>query len=168
MSSPSPSVQLRELFSLHHGWLTRHLVRRAGDRHDAEDVCADTFCELLFRHTDLTVIQHPRAFLARIGQRLLYRRYRERELERACLEILAQSADAHAPSPEELILLVQSVAQLDAALHGLPLPVRMAFFYNLVDGLSHDDIAARLRVSSRTVARYLKQALTCCRDNGVF
>lgn len=168
MSSESSHPLLHDLFSQHHGWLTRYLTRHAQDHGEAEDLSSDTFCELIFRRTDLSLIQHPRAFLARIGQRLVYRRYRERELERACLDMLAQTPAEFAPSPEELTMLVESIARLDAALHGLPRAARMAFFYNQVDGLGYDAISARLDVSVRTVARYMKQALVCCQTNGLF
>ncbi|MNL84550.1 putative RNA polymerase sigma factor FecI [compost metagenome] len=52
--------------------------------------------------------------------------------------------------------------QIDRVLHGLPLPVRSAFLYSQLDGLPQEEIAARLGVSVRTVARYLTQALRHC------
>ncbi|VFR31559.1 FIG006045: Sigma factor, ECF subfamily [plant metagenome] len=168
MASDTAHPLLHTLFSEHHRWLTARLLRHVQDRHDAEDLCAETFFQLLFHRTDLSAIEHPRGFLMRIGQRLVYRRYRERELERVCMEALAQGAPETAPSPEELALLVEAVAQLDAALYGLPAAARAAFFYSQVDGLGYDEIARRLDVTPRTVARYMKQALQCCLRNGLF
>lgn len=168
MSSDLTDRSLHTLFKENHRWLTSRLLRHVRDHGEAEDLCSDTFTELLFRKTDLSVIQHPRAFLMRIGQRLVYRRYRERELERACLDTLAQLAPEVAPSAEDVILMIDAIQRLDHALHGLSAPARAAFFHSQVDGLNYDEIAQRLRVSFRTVVRYMKQALQCCEKNGLF
>ena len=45
---------------------------------------------------------------------------------------------------------------------------REAFLLSQLDGLSYDEIAVQLQMSSRTVARYMKQALSCCWRNGFF
>lgn len=169
MSSSHPfAASLQLLFSAHHRWLTGRLLRQADDRYDAEDVCAETFFQLVAGRTDPRGIVHPRAFLLQIGQRVLYRRYRQRLLERAMLESLASAPEALAPSPEEQALLVEAIVQLDQALYGLPGAAREAFLYNQIDGLGYEEIAQRLQVSTRTVARYMKQALQCCLRNGFF
>ena len=99
---------------------------------------------------------------------MVYRRRRERELQARLLEAVALLAEDTAPSAEELASVTQAVVRLDEALYGLPASVREAFLLSQLDGLSYDEIAVQLQMSSRTVARYMKQALSCCWRNGFF
>lgn len=162
------ALPLHALFRDHHRWLTSRLLRQADDRPDAEDVCSEAFVQVVAARTDPTLIRHPRAFLLKIGQRVLYRRWRERELEARIIEALALAAPEAAPSSEELMVLAQSLIQLDEALFGLPGPVREAFLYSQLDGLGYEEIGRRLGISTRTVARHVKQALHCCWTHGYF
>jgi RNA polymerase sigma-70 factor (ECF subfamily) len=44
----------------------------------------------------------------------------------------------------------------------LPIRVRMAFLYRVLDDMSHEEIASKLGVSVRTIGRYLQQATLQC------
>jgi RNA polymerase sigma-70 factor (ECF subfamily) len=59
-------------------------------------------------------------------------------------------------------LLLEALQQIDAALDGLPAPVRTAFLLAQLEGLGHAAIAARLGRSERTVKCYMVQAMACC------
>jgi RNA polymerase sigma factor (sigma-70 family) len=164
----SNSLSLELLFRDHHRWLVGRLLRHADDAHDAQDICSETFVQVMTGKTDPATIEHPRAFLVKIGQRVLYRRHRERELEARILDALAAGAAQTTLTTEEVVMMAQAISQLDEALFGLPVVVREAFLYSQLDGMAYEDIAQRMHVSVRTVARYVKQALLCCWNNGYF
>jgi RNA polymerase sigma-70 factor (ECF subfamily) len=67
-----------------------------------------------------------------------------------------------APSLETQAILLETLIALDAALDGLERPVREAFLWSQVDGLSHGAIAERLDVSITTVKRYIIKAGAMC------
>ncbi|MEG0885070.1 MAG: sigma factor-like helix-turn-helix DNA-binding protein, partial [Janthinobacterium sp.] len=52
--------------------------------------------------------------------------------------------------------------RIDAMLDGLGAKVRTAFLLSQLEGMAYADIAARLRVSERTVKRYMVQAYAQC------
>lgn len=160
--STFPAHKLGGFFSEHHRWLLRHVHKRLRHHEDAQDTAADTFVELLLAHTDPDSIAQPRAYLSTIARRLMFHRYRRKQLETAYLERLAQLPEALAPSPEETLLLLQALEAIDASLSGLPARVKAAFLYSQLDDLGYAEIGQRLGVSERTVTRYLKQALTHC------
>nr|WP_243433723.1 MULTISPECIES: sigma-70 family RNA polymerase sigma factor [Pseudomonas] len=149
-------------FSDHHRWLLQHIHRRLGNRADAEDTAADTFCQLLAAEVDPDSIEQPRAYLSTIARRLMFDRHRRRQLEQAYLQRLSALPELLAPSPEEQLLLVEALVAIDRALDGLPLIVKTAFLYSQLDGLSYVAIARKLELSERTVSRYMKQALRQC------
>ncbi|MFJ7142474.1 sigma-70 family RNA polymerase sigma factor [Pseudomonas protegens] len=159
---PSSSNKLGFFFSDHHRWLLQHIHRRLGNRADAEDTAADTFCQLLAAEVDPDSIEQPRAYLSTIARRLMFDRHRRRQLEQAYLQRLSALPELLAPSPEEQLLLVEALVAIDRALDGLPLIVKTAFLYSQLDGLSYVAIARKLELSERTVSRYMKQALRQC------
>lgn len=149
-------------FSDHHRWLLQHVQRRLRNRADAEDMAAETFCQLLGSRIDPDSIEQPRAYLSTIARRLIFDRHRRRQLEIAYLERLATLPEALAPSPEEQALLTEALTAIDLSLGGLPVVVKTAFLYSQLDGLSYVEIGRLLDVSERTVGRYMKMALRQC------
>ncbi|MBC3207449.1 sigma-70 family RNA polymerase sigma factor [Pseudomonas sp. SWRI111] len=158
----SPSSKLGFFFSDHHRWLLQHINRHLGNRADAEDTAADTFCQLLAARVDPDTIAQPRAYLSTIARRLIFDRHRRRKLQLAYLERLSALPEALAPSPEEQLQLMEALVAIDRALDGLPRLVKATFLYSQLDGMSYVAIAQKLGLSERTVSRYMKQALRQC------
>lgn len=153
--------EVHALYSNHHGWLYGWLRKKLGCSHRAADFAHDTFVRLLAREEPF-VIQEPRAFLTTVAQRVLSNHWRREQIERAWLETLAQWPEALAPSPEERIILLETLVEIDRLLDGLPVPVKHAFLHAQLDGMSHAEIAAALGISITTVKRYLVRACTQC------
>lgn len=157
-----PAPNLSGFFSEHHRWLLRHIHQRLRHHEDARDTAADTFVELLAARTDPDSIAQPRAYLSTIARRLIFHRYRRKQLEAAYLERLSLLPEALAPSPEETLALLQALEAIELSLGGLPAVVKAAFLYSQLDDLGYAEIGQRLGVSERTVTRYIKQALRQC------
>ena len=150
-----------------HPWLERRLVNGLRNREDAEDVAGEAFTQLLC----LPALEHlhePRAMLITIARRITWRLWRRRELENAWLEVLRLQPEALEPSAEERVQTLQSLHVLDTALDGLSSKARMAFLYSQLDGMTHAEIATRLKVSPTMVRKYIVQALRrCCEVFGL-
>ena len=154
---------LAGLYSEHHGWLKRWLRGKLQCAEQAADLAQDTFVRLLAApRARATPLQTPRAYLTTVAQRLLIDHYRRLSLEHAWLEVLAQQPELLVQSPEERLLILETLQRLDAMLAGLPGAVRSAFLMAHIDELPYAEIAVRLDVSERTVKRYLVQAFEQC------
>ncbi|WP_454688102.1 sigma-70 family RNA polymerase sigma factor [Achromobacter aloeverae] len=149
------------LFASHQPWLLRRLRRYLGCAEDAQDVASDTFVQVIL-HPDPRAIAQPEAFLTTVAKRLVARLWRRRAIEQAYLERLQWQCEETAPSTEHQLMAVQALQEIDAWLSKLPIPARLAFLYRVMDDMSHEDIAARLGVSVRTVGRYLREAMLVC------
>ncbi|BBP74973.1 RNA polymerase sigma factor [Pseudomonas sp. Ost2] len=157
-----PHAQTVEvLYHAHHGWLTGWLRRRLGCPDSAADLAQDTFIKVLTARETPRIIE-PRAFLTTIAKRVLCNHYRRQDLERAYLETLAQFPEMLAPSEEDKAIILQTLAELDQLLDGLPRPVKRAFLLSQVDGLGHGEIARELGISIATVKRHLHKAALRC------
>lgn len=161
VTMPAIDATLKEtveiLYRDHGGWLRQWLGRRLGGRAEAADLAHDTFFRLLSRQEAL-VLKEPRAFLTTVARRVLANHWRREQLELAWLETVRVLAPATTPSPEERLLVIETLCEIDAMLDGLPVAAKQAFLLNQLDGLTQIEIATRLGVTERTVRRYLTQA----------
>jgi RNA polymerase sigma factor (sigma-70 family) len=153
--------KVHALYSDHHGWLFRWLQRRLGNPFDAADLAHDTFTRIIASR-QAAAIEEPRAYLTTIAKGLVSNWSRRQALEQAYLEALAVLPEAQAPSPEQRLLILETLHEIDALLDALPLQVKRAFLLSQLEGLKYDDIALQLGVSLVTVKRYMKQAFVQC------
>ncbi len=163
-TKPKPRT-LDALYREHHGWLCVWLYQRLECSETAADLAQDTFLKILSSKDpcrQVAEIREPRRYLATIAGRLLADRFRRLAMEEACLEALAQRPEALDISPEERLLLIESLLELDAMLHGLGAKVRRAFLLSQLHGMRYADIAAELDVTPRTVKRYMAKATLQC------
>lgn len=161
-AAPTHEQTLHTLYRDHSSWLQCWLRKRMGNAWDAADLSQDTFVRVLSSAQPLAEVREPRAYLLTVGKRLLSNFYTRRSLEQAYLEALAQLPPACVPSPEQRWLLLETLQALDELLDGLPAVVRRAFLWSQLEGLGYQDIAERLKVSERTVKRYMAQAYEHC------
>ncbi|MNS30023.1 putative RNA polymerase sigma factor FecI [compost metagenome] len=153
---------LHDLYRDHRGWLESWLRRRMGNACDAADLSQDTFLRLLASSQRIADLHEPRAYLLTVGKRLLSNFYQRRSLEQAYLNALASLPEDCVPSPEQRWLLLETLQALDELLDGLPRAVRRAFLWSQLEGLTYQQIAERLKVSERTIKRYMAQAYEHC------
>lgn len=155
------SDAVSHLYHVHHGWLHGWLRRKLGCSHHAADLAQDTFVRVLMRDDSLTM-REPRAYLTTIANGLLIDHWRKRDIERAWLESIANRQEAVAPSPEQRLLVLDTLYRIDRMLASLPERVRQAFLLAQIHGLTYACIAGRLQVSERMVKKYMAQAMLAC------
>jgi len=159
----TPAMQsVHFLYSDHHNWLVGWLRFRLGDATDAADLAHDTFVRLIARPRCFDNSQEARAYLRTIANGLCIDLWRHREIERAWLETLATQPEAYAPSAEEQIAVLQALHEIDGMLHYLPPKAARAFILVMACGMTHQEVARELGVSSRMVGHYITRAMLHC------
>ncbi|GLK88891.1 sigma-70 family RNA polymerase sigma factor [Pseudomonas turukhanskensis] len=148
------------LFSQHYDWLQGRLRGHLESRASAEELAAETFTQLLASPA-MAPIREPRALLTTIARRLLYQRWRRRDLERAYLDSLNPDA-ADERSPQQAAEFRETLHRIDLLLDGLPAKVKATFLLAQVDGLTYPEIARTLGISQRSVSDYMTRALQRC------
>ena len=156
----APSIE--SIYVEHHGWLQGWLRQRTRCSHQAADLAQDTFLRVLGRRQAVQPLQEPRAWLASIARGLLIDQWRRQDLERAYREALALLPEPEAPSPEQRLLILETLQQIDAALDALPADARRAFLLSQLDGLGYAEIAREMGVSLSTVKRHMLRAFRAC------
>lgn len=160
-----PAHPVAELYVDHHRWLHAWLRRKLGCTHRAADLAHDTFVRLLTleRYDSL---REPRAYLTTIARNLMADHWRREELERAWLETLAAQPEAVSPSPEERLLILDTLSRIDQYLSCLPVLTRSIFLRSQLDGLIYSDIAREMKISLSTVKRHMSEAFLACLNAG--
>lgn len=149
------------LYREHHPWLLGWVRKRVGCRMLAEDHVHDAFLRIIAAR-DVASIREPRAYLATIAHGLIVNHRRRAAIERAYREALAVQPETLAPSPEEQVLILATLIEIDTLLHELPSKVRSAFLMAQLEGLRYAEIGRRLGVSERMVKKYMAQAMLHC------
>lgn len=157
----SSSQQIDLLYREHRDWLFAWLRRNLHCPQRAEDLSQDTFLRLLTR-SEQHLPREPRALLTTIARGLLIDHFRRSALERAYLAELAHLPEPEQPAPEQQMLALEALQQIERLLDGLSANARAAFLFNRLDGLGHGEIAERLGVSVSRVRQYLAQAMRQC------
>lgn len=129
---------------------------------DADDLMQEAYLQLLQRNNQDTV-REPRAFLFRIIANLSIDAWRKSnrkvvpEFEDDSVEL--ENLACQKPTPEALTSGLLEFENFLSVLEGLPELHRHAFILNKIEGLTHAEIASRLGVSTKSIQRYLVEAM---------
>lgn len=172
-SKPSNSGEQTELtaehiaafIEKHRDELSRFIVRKLGSEDLSSDILQDAYLRLSRQQTQET-IGNPRAFLFRIVGNLVidYQRLSANRLKQDADDDTFNAIAEPSPGPEQRYQHNQRLQAIHHALAELPEDCRLVFYWNRVEGLSHIQIAARLRISESMVAKHLARAMRHCRD----
>ncbi len=157
---PPASQALQALYLEHHAWLVELLRRKLGNREQAADLAHDTFERILRAGTPQA--DEPRAYLTTVARRLAATHFRRSALEQAYLDALAAQPEACAPPPEVRLMVLQALAAVSRIIDGMGSRTRQIFLLSRIDGLSHAEIAAALRISPKTVQNAISKAIQHC------
>ncbi|WP_046079115.1 RNA polymerase sigma factor [Halomonas sp. HG01] len=171
MDSPT----LDTLFRAHARDITAFLRHQLPCPDLADDLCQEVFLRLGRQRLDAnasdTRLEQPRAYLFRIARNLLIDHHRRRQArpgdrpteddDIACLACphAARYSDPEAAAERRLCR-----RGLERAMAGLPPHLRQALVWHRLEGLSQAEIGRRLGVSERMAGRYVRQAISHCRD----
>ncbi len=149
------------LYREHHSWLLSWLKKRIDCRMQAEDHAHDTFMRILAARDPQAIVE-PRAYLTTIAKGLLINHWRRAAIEQAYWDSIAVLPETLAPSPEQHIIILATLQEIDALLDQLPAKIRSAFLMSQLDGLTYIEIGQRLGVSDRMVKKYMARAMLHC------
>jgi RNA polymerase sigma-70 factor (ECF subfamily) len=138
--------------------LLRFMTRRAGSV-AAEDIVQEVWLRLRER-SDPVFWREPRAVIFRTAINLAVDLHRRRSTADRVLSLPHPADPPDGPEVQADAML--RVQRLAAALEKLPAECREAFLLNRLEQLTHEEIAKRLVVSTKTVQRHIQRALRAC------
>lgn len=152
---------IHNLYRNHHSWLYQWLKRRLNNSEDAADLAHDTFVRIIKRQNELYFDQ-PRAILTTVAKGILINWYQRKSIEKAYLESLLDRHEYDEITPEQKLAAIESLCLISQLLNQLPERQKKVFVWSQLEGLTQQEIATRLNVSTRTVMRDLVSVLAQC------
>jgi RNA polymerase sigma factor (sigma-70 family) len=156
MSASGGSQRIAEWARNWNAGLTRFLRRRLPQPIDAEDLAQEVYARLL-RVEKLELIEEPQAYLYRVAVNVAAE-WRMRAAQSKPHSADELDALVAATTPETALSEADFARQLDGALHGMTPMVRAVIYLKLRDGMSHEEIARHLGITTRMVRRLLTTA----------
>jgi RNA polymerase sigma-19 factor, ECF subfamily len=140
--------------------LHRYLVRRLQNPQDVDDLAQEVYMRLM-RVDEKKLIREPLAFLYGVAAHVVADFWigAEREHRRAGAEPLEDFIDDESLTlPDDLADRLNLQQQLERAIAQLPPLHAAVLLAHKRDGLSYEEVAAKLRISVHTVEKYVTQA----------
>ncbi|HEY0686585.1 MAG TPA: sigma-70 family RNA polymerase sigma factor [Steroidobacter sp.] len=153
------------LFGQHGPGLAAFIRRRVRRSADASDLTQELYLRFL-RADRAELIRNPEAYLYTVAVNLLREQsVLERRLGRAVdsSELAMDPALVNFRTPEEEVDLEGRVARITEMIDALPAKPRAALVLQYRDGLTYEEIADRLGVTTHAVKKYVMQGLALCR-----
>jgi len=155
---------VERLFREYGSALEAFLYRRTGNHADAIELAQETWLRMQ-QIKDLDVIRNPKAYLFRVAANLATEHGVRKGRARGTLDISDPALEAelsHDPSFADQVDDADSIARVREVFAELPAKCRAAYCLQ-GDGLSYEEIARHLGVSTHTVKKYLSQVMLHCR-----
>jgi RNA polymerase sigma factor (sigma-70 family) len=156
---------VERLFAEHGGALAAFLHRRVQRKPDAAELAQEVYMRML-RVTNAEDIRNPEAYLYTVASNLVKEHARRESKDSKALDIddpLIQEQLAELPPFAGQLDTEQRVRRLREVLQQLPAKCQAAVVLQYWEGLSYEEIAERLGISTHMVKKYLTQALAHCR-----
>jgi RNA polymerase sigma factor (sigma-70 family) len=161
MAEPDPLVQR---FATTFGAdLLRFLGKRVRNRADARDVAQEAYVRLL-RLDRKELIRDPQPYIYRLAANLVHEFELKRRTDDARLTRWTQERGGNEPAVESTAEAMTLRARIDDALAQLRPNCRAVVILHRRDGMTYDEIARRLNISSSMVKKYLAIGLRHCRS----
>ena len=165
MVSGSRRGFVEKLFAEQRRALQAYIYRRIRTKSDAPDLAQEVYLRLL-RVSDTEAIRNPQLYLYTVASNLLKEHavLEQRQANRLGFEETSvQQRLGELPSLDCQLEAGEIAGRLEAALEQLPKRWRTALILQHRYGLTYQEIADRLGVSSNMVKKYLAQGLGHCR-----
>lgn len=160
--SRSAILQTKAWLSLYMRLFGRQ-AQRGGRSHETEDALQDVALQLL--ESGDAAIRDQAAYLRRAVSNRVISQHRAQAVRRAePLHMLDEAQHPHCDGADAHYQADQTAAALLAALQELPDACQTAFRLRQLEGLSNDDIAARLGVSRNMVERHMMRTMRHLQD----
>lgn len=165
MTDGKNTALIEELFARHRVSLRTFFYRRVRSKLSVPDLVQEVYVRML-RVKDSDAIRNIEGYLYTVANNLLCEQavLDQRQSTHEDLDaVTVQPKLAHAPGFEEQVDTDRRVQRLREVVAQLPPKCRAAVFLKYQHGMSYEEIATHLGLSTHMVQKYLGQALAHCR-----
>ena len=148
--------------------LMQYLKRVRHNRADVDDLCQEVYvrvCEAALQEAP----RSARSFVFTVARNLVIDEMRKEQVVPidAVADLEALNVAAEIPAPDRSLIAREDLRRLQAALDELPPRCREAVVMRKIEGIARRDIAARMNIAEKTVARHITEGI-CALANALY
>ena len=151
------------MFRAYYDPLCRHVAAYLGSRDAAEDVVQGVFARI-WEDRDRWVVSDLGHYLYAAVRRRAISQVRRIAVRRRAAPLLAEVAGGAGAPPDAEFDAEELWRRLERAIDALPPRTRVAFVLSRREGLSYQQVAARMAISPKTVGVHIGRALAALRN----
>ncbi len=145
-------------------YLVDKIQKLTGDRDEAWDIAQDTFIKLWRGRERLDPEKSPDGFVMTVATNAAYDAGRKKPVAARYRNEQMFTQSGKEPAADAAIICRETQREIDAIINAMPPQRRMVYELSRRDGLTYNEIAERLNISSATVNRHMSIALEQLRD----
>jgi RNA polymerase sigma-70 factor (ECF subfamily) len=130
----------------------------------AEDILQEVFVSLWRNRGAMTGVENHRAYIFTMANNKSFNYLKSVAVQRRGLAEVRNQEDDFTNNTQELIDLHQSQVLINELVEQLPPQKKLIYKLTREEGLSHEEIAQRLKISKNTVKNHLIEALKFLRE----
>jgi RNA polymerase sigma-70 factor (family 1) len=153
----------QQLFEWYWDQIYGAVLRLTKAPEEAKDLAQDIFLKLWDNRAKLPRVKNFRSYLFTIARNLIYDQLRTKVFRESNREFLMNYFSYSRSSPQELLEQKELGEVLNEAIANLPPQLRKVFNLHRIEGLSHDEIAKKLNITSISSKTYMVRALMALR-----
>ncbi|MCK9246356.1 MAG: RNA polymerase sigma factor [Anaerolineaceae bacterium] len=158
----SQKTELERAFIDHQHTLQLFLYKSVDSRDDAQDLLQECYVRLVKSPTPPESAEGTRAYLFTIARNLVTDLFRRRSVNGYGRNVDVSSLELQDPAlcPERSLELSQELQCLKRCIQNMPEATRTIFLLSRFEDMTYPQIANSLGVSTRTVERKMREAMT--------
>lgn len=138
------------------------VMKMTGSGHVAEEITQEAFIKIWNQRESLEHVHNADAYFFTVVYRLVYKYYKKLAIDEKIEQAALLSPDS-ASVTEETVLARESQRVINEAIGRLPPQQQLIYKLSKIEGLSREEIAGRLNISSNTVRNHLAEAMKSLR-----
>jgi RNA polymerase sigma-70 factor (ECF subfamily) len=146
--------------------LTCYLMRKTGNKEDAEDIVQECFYRLQSKH-NLYQTDNAKAYLYKVANNLLIDSYRNKIRTSSKTRHFLDQAFVEDPlsSPDRVLSSKEELRHVGQAIVHLPEKCQQAFILSRFYGYNYEQVASHMDISIKTVEKHISRALKTCQQS---
>ena len=138
--------------------ITRFLKLLTASEHDAEEIAQEVFINVWEKRERIDPAGNIKSFLYAIARNAALDHFKHKKVRQKYADNILATADEDSVSSEEIVIAKETEILIRIAVERMPKQRRTIFSLSRYEGLSNDEIAARLNISKNTVENHLTSA----------
>jgi RNA polymerase sigma-70 factor (family 1) len=153
-----------EIFHHYTAFLYPFLLNKTKSHELSEEIIQEVFLKLWDKKEILPTIENYRSYIMMMAVNRAYSYFKKAAFDKKTQQQLWHNISLHQNTTHELVELREMEVLINRAVEQLPPAQKKIYLLSRQKGLSHDEIAAELNISKRTVSNQVTSALQSIKE----